>query len=166
MPLRAPNNPTTDVVLLQAVANILVGYPTPNTQAGLSSYPVYLQRYYDLIAGSAYPALLLSIGTQDYQRSSRSTWMGTAVVLVDYYARYDQATLELDDILATIAADLERMKGNIESNESLAQNNTAYTISAFRHVLSPYQGTLKQEGGLNLVTRRYSVSFHLLPYDS
>jgi hypothetical protein len=163
MPLRTPNA-LTDIVVATALKNVLLGYPSTNTNAGINGYPVYVEREGDLLKGQ-FPAILISVGTQDYQRSSRATWMGQAEFTVDYYDRWDQRPDEFDVIFANLALDLERMKANVEDNEALAQNNTMYAVSAYKHVLSPYQGILRDEGGMKLVYRRYTVGFHLLPYD-
>src|SRR5579859_7413030 len=127
MPLRTPNNPYLDTIVLTALQAVLSGYPTANTHAGLQGYPFYIQRQADLISSIAtFPAIVLSASTQNYARMSARTWGGTLSVTVDYYDRWDQQLAELDTIYATLAADLERMKANIEDNEQLAMNNTAY----------------------------------------
>lgn len=171
MPLRSPNNPNTDLAVMNAFVPIALGYPSNNTQlatvgASPSGFgPIYVQREYDLFRG-LFPAALLSADSQDYSRAARAHWFGALTLHLDYYDRYDQRPDELDDIRAAIAADLERIKANIESNDALAQNNTAYTISSYRHSLSPYQGFMRDVNDMQLVYRRYTVSFNLLPYDS
>lgn len=165
MPLRTPNNPNTDAVTMNALIAILKGYPTANTAAGLNSFPFYVQRENDLLNGPM-PAILLWPGRQKYTRSGMRQWQGELTVDVDYYDDWTQRPDQLDDIRAAVAADLERMKANVESNESLAQNNTMYAISAHDHELSPYEGVTREEHGRKLIYRRYTVSFHLLPYDA
>lgn len=165
MPLRSPNA-ITDITLLGAFKTVLLGYPSLNTAIGINGNPVYLQHAGDMLSASIFPALLLKTGAQNYERSSRSTWMGQIDLVAEYYDRWDQRPDEFDDIFAALALDLERMKANIESNESLAQNNTAYAASCYRHVLTPYDPILRDEAGMKLVARYYTASFHLLPYDS
>lgn len=165
MPLRNPNSPYVDSVVAGALGIVMAGYPSANTQVGINSYPIRYDAAYDTYKG-AFPAVLISVAAQHYQRASRSTWQGEVTFFTDYYDRWDQRPDELDTIRANIAADLERMKANVESNESLAQNNTAYAISAYKHELSPYEGYFREVNGMKLIYRRYTVSFFLLPYDS
>lgn len=171
MPLRSPNNPTTDVVVMNAMVPILLGYPTNNTHlatvpassSGLG--PVYVQTEYELFLGK-FPALLLTAGKQQFRRVSRSTFMGSLVVLCDYYDRWDQNPATLETVRANIAVDLERMKANIESNPTLAQNNTGYTLDNVQLELSDYSAIERTEQGKTYLYRRLTCHFVVLPYDS
>lgn len=172
MPLRNPNNPNTDSVLAVAFIAIAVGYPSVNTVIGSvpadvnGKGPIFYNMAFEEMAFGSFPSALLTVGPQSYQRLSRSNWVGAVTLDLDYFNRWDRQSAQIDTIRASIATDLERIKANIESNESLQQNNTAYTISAYSHTLSPYKGEQLDMDGLTLVTRRYSCSFHILPYDS
>ena len=172
MPLRTPNDPNYGAPLLTDLGTILIGSPAINTvlgavpaSAATGKGPVYVQREYDLYRGN-FPALLLSAGPQTYSRSSRSTWQGTFTAYADYYDRWDEQGAEMDDIRVAIDLDLERMKANIESNESLQIGVSARTISMYQTMLSPYEGMIKAIAGMTYIYRRLTLSFHKLPYDS
>ena len=182
MPLRPPNNPNTDATLLTALAPVVLGLygagglaQAANTQLAVASAAqggdptgadrVFVQQEYTMMAANRFPCVLLSAGQQSYVRQSRRTFDGQLVVNVDYYATWPESSNTYDTIRANVAADLERIKANIESNDSLTQNGVDYAISTARYTLSPYEGTLKQYGATIYVYRRLSVVFSILPYD-
>ena len=164
MPLRSPNG-YTDTVLLTAWKNILLGYPSVNTNAGINNYPVYILAEGDMLSADSFPALLLSVGVRRPQRNSRSTFVGTIDLICDYYDRWEEQTTTFDAIRAAIADDLALMAANIESNESLAQSNTIYAVGMNTYTISGYEGTIKEQGGSQLISRRLTVPYSLLPYD-
>lgn len=173
MPLRSPNNPNRDAVIIAAMKNVINGYPTPNTALALNSTDgtgqsvTYAEREYDMLNTGVFPAVLLSAGVQGYTRQSRITFNGQLVVDVDYYASYTNLTAEMDDLRAFIAADLELMKSNLEANETLVgSGNVALTIAIVHETLSRYKGMLLDYNTLKLVHRVLSVTFNLLDYDA
>ncbi len=172
--LRQPNNPNTDVVVLGVIKNLLAVDPVtgqPNTQLGINQANlgkdlIYIQNKYQMSQG-AFPAVHLSSGTQRYAKDSRSTWLGLVNVIVEYYDRWDKRPDTIETIRAQIAADLERMKANLEDNNSLAWQGSAYAISLSTIELSPYKGSIDEQfPGLVLIRRSMTVPVNLLPYDA
>lgn len=169
--LRGPNNPIVDTAILTAVKTVAVGYPTPNTQLAIVSASqtgaeqVYVQAEFTMFQNGVFPALLLSSGQQAYTRASQRNYDGTLQAYADYYDVWAETTRTLDQIRADVATDLERIKANIESNDSLTIGNTALTISAPRMSLSPYEGMFKTYGSVTYIWRRLAMSFLILPYD-
>ncbi|MDE3097719.1 MAG: hypothetical protein KGK07_17165 [Chloroflexota bacterium] len=183
MPLRTPNNPTTDVVILTALAPVALGLwsaggvaGSANTQLAVASAAqggvttgadrVYIQTEYQMIVANLFPCVLLSGAQQATVRQSWRAYDGQFVANVDYFDEWPASATTYDAKRAAIAADLERIKANIESNDSLTQNGQYYTISALRFTLSPYEGMLKSYDAITLVYRRLAVVFNVLPYDA
>jgi len=171
MPLRASNNPNTDLTILTVLKAIL---PT-NTQlaaastSGTGSELIYIQSKYSMSLGmtAAIPiAVNLSSGHQTYQRSSQRTYVGILDATVSYYSRWDDQDSTIDAIRANIALDLERMKSNAETNDSLEYNGTNYAISIPTISLSPYDAEYDRTfSGLTLVYRTMTLGINILPYD-
>ena len=177
--LRTPNNPTTDDVILNVLRNVmhvnLSGqYCTylasiDPAQTGLAQ--TFVQSKYQMALGmtAAIPyAINLSSGRQGYSKPGAGlrTYIGSLVAICEYCGRWDENPASIDSIRATIAADLERIKANLESNDSMAYQGAAYTIAIPSMTLSPYQGTLNAEyAGLTLVERTLTMTFEILPYD-
>ncbi len=171
MTLRTPNNPLSESVLLGALPPLLA----PNTQLALGSPSqtgielFYVQRKYDLCQGS-FPAVLLSSGQQEVVRCSLTTYCGTHSVFVDYCDRWDRQSLPIDTIRLDIAADLERMKANIETylqtHQGLTINATLYPISILAMQLSGYTKAIDvlAAAGFAIGFRRLVLTFNLLPY--
>ena len=187
--LREPNNPTTDIVILNVLRNVmhftLEGYPStylasidpgdatanpplaPHTGLSLT----YVQNKYKMALGmtAALPyAIHLSSGKQGYSKQGAGlrTYIGSLVCIIEYCARWDENPASIDAIRRTIAADLERIRANIESNDSLQYNNAAFAVSVPSMTLSPYEGSLNATfPGLILVERTLTVSVEILPYD-
>jgi len=164
---RLPNNPTTDVVVLGALRQVIV----PNTNLALISASgtglenVYIQNKYAISQG-VFPAVHLYTGKQHYLRDSRSTYIGTMEAVVEYYDRWDSQPNTIDTVRAAIAADLERMKANVESNEQLTIGITSYTVGILKEMLSPYPGEFDRNfPGLHLVYRTFTITFNILPFD-
>lgn len=173
MPLRTPNNPARDSVILAAMKSVINGYPTPNTALALNSSDgtgqsvTFAEREYDMLNNGVFPAVLISSANQNYTRMSRITFNGQLVVDVDYYASYMNQTTEMDNIRAFIAADLELMKSNLEANETLVgSGNVALTIAIVHETLSHYKGMLLDYNTYHLVHRVLSVTYNLLDYDA
>lgn len=180
--LRSPNNPVPDATLLTALQPVLLGLygagglpQAANTHLAEASSAqggdptgadrVFIQQEYTMVAANRFPCVLLSAGQQAYVRQSRRSFDGQLVVNVDYYATWPESSNTYDAIRANVAADLERIKSNIESNDSLTQNGQDYAISTMKYSLSPYEGMLKQYGNTDFIFRRLAVVFSVLPYD-
>lgn len=164
MPLRTANNPTTDQVVLSAIAQVAPGYPAANTALGLASGPVYVQQEYQMLATGQFPAVLIQAGAQGYSRMSQRTYNGQLTAILDYYDLWAETTRTFDQIRAAIAADLELMKSNLESNDSLTIGSQPLTVSMPHTTLSPYQGIFRTENGVQYIYRRLTCSFWLLDY--
>jgi hypothetical protein len=177
--LRTSNNPNTDDVILNVLRNVmhlnLAGQACTylaqisTSQTGLEL--TYVQNKYKMALGmtAAIPyAVHLSSGKQGYSKQGAGlrTYIGSLVCLVEYCARWDEQQSSIDAIRKTIAADLERIKANLESNDSMAYQGQAYTISIPSMTLSDYKGTLNYEfPGLTLVERVLPITVEILPYD-
>lgn len=167
MVLRFPNNPTTDVVAMQALKQVLV----PNTQlaagssdgTGLSQ--VYINALFPLTL-SSFPAVLLSSKDQAYVLRSRSTFGGLVDIIVAYYNRWDAQPQTLDSVYAGVSADLERIRANIESNDNAVVNGVV-AIEAIRSIrVSPYYGEVDRSiPDVPLVVRTLTLRCVLPEYD-
>lgn len=174
--LRNPSNPNTDVIILNTIANVihknaagsyctyLAQISTSQTGAELT----YIQNRYKMALGMtpALPyALHLSSGKQRYAKNSTFEWLGQLEVLAEYVARWDEQASSIDTIRSTIAADLERLKANLETNDALVYQGADFTISVPTMQLSDYKGTLDGTfPGLTLVERTLSFQVNILPY--
>lgn len=175
MPLRTPFNPTTDSVILNVLKGLVLNDPTtglPNTvlgqeQMATNTTLVYIESKYAMSQGP-FPALHLSSGHQAYQRTGGPRMYGGMLeAVVEYYDRWDQQPNTIDQIRASINADMERIKANIESNDSLAYQGKNYAISIPHMTLSPYKGDIDtQFPSLTLVYRTLSLTINILPYDA
>lgn len=167
MPLRTGNNPRTDAVILAAMSQVAIGYPSANTTIGINNpTAVYVQQEYTMLQTASYPALLLQVGAQTYRRYSQKSFAGVATFLIDYYNSWPQNSATYDTIRAAIAADLELIKSNIESNDSLTIGANALTVSLMHSTLSPYAGDIRDWNGVTLVYRRLSLDMNILDYDA
>ena len=172
MPLRSPNNAAnTDVQVMSSIKTVCLGIP-PNTALALNSTDgtglaqTYVQREYDMLNNGVFPAVLIQAGTQGFTRMSNATYAGQFTAVLDYYDRYDETNSEFDDIRAALALDLERMKSNLESNDSLAVGGAAHAVSLLKSTLSPYAGILRDYNGIKLVYRRLMLVYNTLDYDA
>lgn len=180
MALRTANNPTTDVVILGVLASVMLNDVTtglPNTQIGLNQSLlsaqrgkpvslVFIQNKYQMSLGN-FPAIHLSAGPQSYRKNSLRTYMGQMTAIIEYYDRWDQQPNTIDAVRAGIAPDLERIKANIEENDSLVYQGQANAISVPQMSLSPYKGEFDfQFEGKVLVYRTLTLSINILPYDA
>lgn len=174
--LRSPNNSNTDVAILGTLRSVLNldadGTPCTylaqlsQSQTGLEL--VYVQSKYKMALGmtATVPyAVHLSSGKQSYRKNSLRTYDGSFEALIEYCGRWDDQPTSIDAIRATIAADLERLKANLETNDSLSYGGQAYAISLPSMTLSDYKGELDTTfPGLTLVSRTLSVMVNVLPY--
>lgn len=177
MPLRNPNNPNIDATILTTLASVmhlnLAGQPctylaqiSPD-QTGQQL--TYIQNKYKMAfaMNAQLPyAIHLSSGKQSYTKDGARTYDGQMMAIIEYCGRWDEQPSSIDTIRAVIATDLERIKANLESNDSLSYGGTAYAISVPSMQLSDYKGTLNGEfPGLTLVERVLTVMINILPYD-
>lgn len=176
MPLRTPNNSNTDLVILQTIANVMhknvasqyCTYLAQISTSGTGAELTYIQNKYRMVLGMT-PALPyaahLSSGKQRYAKNSTFEWLGQFEAIIEYCARWDEQASSIDNIRSTIAADLERIKANIESNDALVYGGADFTISVPTMHLSDYRGTLNGDfPGLTLVERTLSMQVLILPY--
>jgi hypothetical protein len=177
--LREPNNPYTDKNILNILAQLLPNDPVtlqPNTQVGLNQAPLitsnnphplfYVESKYAVGQGQ-FPAVHLEAGEQKYSKNSRSTYTGELVAIIGYYDRWDKQQNTIDQIRSNIAADLERMKANLEDNDSLAYNGLAYATSISPISLSAPKGEFDEQfPGITLVFRTMTLTINILPYDA
>ncbi len=187
--LRSPNAPFVDKDILGVLRNVMhlnlaaqpctylasidpgdaTASPPLAPLTGLSL--TYIQNKYQMALKmtAALPyAVHLSSGKQGYSKQGAGlrTYIGSLVCLVTYCGRWDENPASIDSIRATIAADLERIRANLESNDSMAYQGQAYTVSIPSIALSPYEGTLNATfPGLVLVERTLSMVAEILPYD-
>lgn len=183
--LRTPNNNYTDEVILGILRNIMhnnaSGAPctylasidpgNPNAspplapQTGLSL--TWIQNKYQmaLTMNAQVPyAVHLSSGKQAYEKHG-FLYEGGLTAIIEYCGRWDENPASIDNIRKTIAADLERIKANIEDNDSLQFGNAATAISIIKFGLSDYKGTLNADfQGLILVERILTLGINILPY--
>lgn len=171
MPLRQPNDPLNELVLLPLFAGIVPAGTqfarTTPSQTGLER--VYVQQIYQMCQG-AFPAILISAGSQQTNRNSTSTATGTRSVNVDYYDRWDSQTLPMETIRTNIRLDLERIRANIETymrdHEGFLVNGTLYPISVLAFDIGDYsKQSMDRFGlGLSLGAARLATTFTILPY--
>lgn len=129
---RIPNNPVTSKILLGAVRNVIAtGTALCNIPSGDPTGVAQIQvrsRY--AVAKGAFPAVNLTTGVQKFARTSSHMYAGMVVVNVGYYNRWlenDQQTM--DQIIQDMEDDLERIRANLESNETLAMGAVEYAVS-------------------------------------
>lgn len=186
--LRNPNNPFTDEVILGILRNVLhnnaAGQPctylaqidpgnpsatpplAPQTGLSLTYIDNKYQMALNMTAQIPY-ALHLSSDKQPYEKHGARTYEGGLTAIIEYCARWDENPASIDNIRKTIALDLERIKANIEDNDSIQFGNAATAISVTQFHLSPYKGTLNAEyPGLILVERQLTLGINILPYDA
>lgn len=171
MPLRTVDNPNTDIVVMNTVKSIML----PNTQlaassqSGTGSELCFIQEKYKLYLTlkQETPAIAvnLSAGQQSYSLEAQRSYSGTLDIEVAYYSKWSGLVEDLDTIFAGIAADLERMKANVEENDATEYGGTNHTIGIEKIVLSPYEGQLDDIlPGLSLIKRTMTLTYNILPY--
>lgn len=169
--LREPNDPLNETVLLPLVASILTqgtqfALTTPS-QTGLER--VYVQQMYRMCQG-AFPAILVSAGSQQTSRNSTNSATGTRIIDVDYYDRWDVNTLSMNAIRTNIRLDLERIRANIETylrdNEGFVVAGTLYPVSVLSFTIGDYSKQLMDRFGLGLSlgAARLTSTLTILPY--
>lgn len=163
-------NPNTDIVILNALGNVLLA----NTrmamlQAAISPTPpkFYVQKKFEMTQGPQFPALHLSSGSQSYNRISPNHYEGTLLAIVEYYDKWTSQPSQHDEIRANIAADLEIMKSNVSKNEGLIGSGHVQQSRAIpRITLSPYKGEFDESAApLKLIYRTMELLISIPPYD-
>jgi hypothetical protein len=171
MPLRDPNNPNPDIVVMSTVKSIML----PNTQLALSSQSgtgqelVFIQEkykmYLTLKQDTPTSAINMSSGLQEHVPEGQFAFSATLDINVEYCSKWSGQFEELDDIWKNAAADLERMKANIQENDDTHYGGTNHTIGLAKLVLSPYEGLLDDTfPGLSLIKRTMTLSYNIMPY--
>jgi hypothetical protein len=167
MLLRVSNNPNIDLRILNVLKQLLPANTqlAASSESGTGLEQIYIQNKYIMSQGS-FPAVHLSSGTQNYKKNSLRTYFGAMQAIIEYYDRWDEQPITIDAIRANIALDLERMKANIETNDSLSFGGAANAISIPDMTLSAYKGEFDtQFPGLTLVYRTLTLMINILPYD-
>ena len=174
--LRQPNTPTPDTVILSTIASVMhknaagvyCTYLAQISPSQTGADLTYVQNKYKMALGltAALPyAVHLSSGKQRYAKNSTFEWMGQFEAILEYCGRWDENASSIDTIRATEAADLERIKANIETNDMLVYGGQGFTISVPTMNLSDYRGSLNGDfPGLTLVERTLSMQVNILPY--
>lgn len=177
MALRTPNNPYPMALLLsvlgsclnqfQGVYNTYLASISPDgTGAVLTFVQNKFKMSQAMTAAQPY-ALHLSGGSQrfSYNGGPRNR-DGQVSAIVEFCARWDTQPSSVDAIRATLDADIERMKANIESNDSLELNSMAHIVSIPAIALNDYKGEYDtQFPGLTLIQRVMTLGIQVLPYD-
>jgi hypothetical protein len=111
-------------------------------------------------------AVNLSAGQQIHTPEGQFAYGGTLDIDVNYYSKWSGLFDEtLDAIYADIAADLERMKSNIQENDATEYGGTNHTIGLAKVTLSSYDGQLDDAlPGLSLIKRVMTLSYNIMPY--
>jgi hypothetical protein len=168
MVLRLANNPTTDVIAMVALKQVIV----PNTQLALGSNDstglsrVYINAVYPLSIAD-FPSILISSEGQTYSSRSRSTYAGIVDIHIAYYDRWDKQPQTLDAVYASVALDLERIRANIESNDRAVVNGFTNIEAIKKITVSPYYGELDHSvPDVPLVVRTLTLRCVLPEYDA
>lgn len=179
--LRAINNPAQDGALLPALAKILRGYPTPNTNlaaqdsvAGTGDASIYINNHEAmLLPGALYPAVHLSLAKplRSVVQSLRSREIPSITVLVEYYDAWTETTRTFDAIWTAIGDDLYRMLANVEDNQTIAIAGVTYADGMPAYEIEQYVGqefhTVSGGApGLTLVRRTATLGLQQLGYDT
>lgn len=171
MPLRGSGNPNTDIVVMSTVKSFML----PNTQLALSSQSgtgeelVFIQEKYRMYLllkqDTPTSAVNISAGQQIHVTEAQSSYTASLDINVEYCSKWSGLFEELDAIYASLSADLERMKANIQENDGTEYGGTNHTIGIDKIALSPYDAILDDTfPGLSLVKRIMTISYNILPY--
>lgn len=172
---RQPSNPALDSIILAAWAQVALGYPTlnvvlANSPPNVAGHgPIYVQAKDELLTSGIYPAGYVRGGSQTHRRISSATYDGTLPVLFDYYDAWEQRTdgLSFEQVRAQIALDLERIRSNLQENESLAIGfGDPLTVALLSCDLSTDDGILQDAAGKKLIYRRLTCHYLMLDYDA
>lgn len=158
-------NKNTDDIIMSALQYILPGQPY-NTRLASIGGAILIQQEYKLSQGK-FPAVHIEVGRQKHTIQGNNVYDATMQFMITYYDRWDQAIVSIDQIRATINADLQIMMSNVQANSSLTVGNTNHATAVCDYELSPYKGELddKTVPGLTLVKRVLTIDVNVLPYD-
>ena len=158
-------NANTDDVIMGAIANVIVGNPY-NTRLANVGGKVYIQDEYSLSLGK-FPALHIETDRQFHSIAGNNVYDGQVRFLIEYFDRWDQATVSIDAVRLQISNDLKVMMNNLQQNSSLTVGNTAHCTVIQQYELSPYKSELDKSmvPGLTLVKRQLKLWVNILPYD-
>lgn len=170
---RTPNNPSAGNVLLDAVRQVALGYPTINTNLAINSPSgtgldvTYLQDKYSLSIG-AFPAANFRYGRQTRQRNSRSSYLSTTAVVLDLYDRWSNDSTLQTAIRKHLYDDLERMAANLESNDSLTIGGSVYAISLAGLEMGDDSGIFDNDllQAETAICVTLTATYNVLPYDA
>lgn len=177
--LRGINNPAADYALLPALAKILRGYPTPNTNLaaqdsvnGTGDASIYINNHEAMLApGALFPAVHLSLGKpmRSVVQSLRSRVIPSIPILIEYYDTWTETTRIFDAIWTAIGEDLYRMLANVEDNQTIAIGGVTYADGMPAYEIEQYVGrefhTVPGGApGLTLVRRTASIGLQQLGY--
>lgn len=167
MPLRPADNPNTDLVVMQAMAQVACQGTGSTQNTVVAPANVYVQSE-DVLQLPATVFPLLHLESLDLvEECIGEEYAGTLQVRATYYDRWDTQTLTMDQVWANIALDVERVKSNLMDNQSLAVGASAHAVSLPKVRTSPYRGEVDQTTvpGMTLVKRYMDITVELLPYD-
>jgi hypothetical protein len=188
MPLRGTNNPYPPATILAAIRNIIhlnvLGQPctylasidpgdpsaSPPIAAGTGLSLTYIHNKFEMALRmrAAVPyALHLEVGRSRYTKGGGPrVYTGTMEAIFTYCARWDDQASSIDAIWKTMDDDLERLKSNLESNDSVQYGNAAFVVSVPSIAVGPYRGSENSNyPGLTLVERQMSAIVNILPFD-
>jgi hypothetical protein len=130
----------------------------------------YVQNKYKMVLAmsAAFPyALHIESGRSHFiKEGGPKVYIGTLEIIFTYCGRWDDQASSIDAIWQTMDDDLERLKANLESNDSVQYGNAAFTVSVPSIGVDPYRGSLNTEyPGLTLVERKFTAMAGIAPYD-
>jgi hypothetical protein len=177
--LRNPNNTYTPSVILGAIRNIIhkdtagnfCTYLAQLSPSGTGAELTYVANKFKMVLAmtAALPyALHLESGRSRYRKlGGPRVYEGEMEAIFTYCARWDDQASSIDAIWQTMDADLERLKSNLESQDSIQYNNAAFAVSVPSITVGPYRGSENSNyPGLTLVERQMSAVVNILPYDA
>ena len=159
-------NQFTDRVVMNALAQILPGYPTANTNLAQLGGSIVVENEYKL-SNSRFPAIHIEVGPQRHSIETNSGYSAVMKIMVTYYDRYDEQNTPIDTIRLNIDNDLQTMMTNVQRNTSLIVGQQSNAASVPYIDLSDYKGELENKvvPGLTLVKRMMTLTVNVLPYD-
>jgi hypothetical protein len=169
MTLRESNNPNNEIAIMETLKTILpvdtqLAEYVPN---GTGEDLIFIQQKYLMfksLSQVAPLAVLISSGEQIHVRRGQSTFDGNLNIIVGYYRRWDNSEETIDDLWRDIGIDLERMKSNVQDNDSTSYQGENNTLSVAKIGMSPYEGQTQDYAGMTVAVRQMMIVYNLLPY--
>ncbi len=169
MPLRSPNTPVPSSTLLAAMRAVIppdTRLPSVTTSDPTGLSQVYVRDLYRLSRG-AFPAVNLTTGPQTFTLATYRGYEGLISVQVAYYDRWNESPQTIDAIRRALDDDLERIRANLESAQTLVANGQALTVAMPHLTIGPDKAELDQTfPGITMVYRTLTASYVVLPYDA